>query len=92
MTVNVFKPGSLIIFNTAQEERSRFLAYCQDAQDAEVVVDLGNVEQCDSAGLAFLIEVKRIAQECGRIVKIINMPEETRALAEFYGISNLLLV
>jgi phospholipid transport system transporter-binding protein len=85
-----FKVSSAVIFNTVQAERARFLEYCRESSNEEVVVDLETLEHCDSAGLAFLIEVKRIAQENGRVSKIINMPEETQALAEFYGISALL--
>ena len=90
MTAHVFRPASAITFASVEQERSRFLAYCRERQDDLITVDLETIEQCDSAGLALLIEVKRIAKVAGRSSQIINMPQETRALAEFYGISDLL--
>ena len=90
MITTVFRAPLAITFATVEQERKRFLAYCRDFHDEFVFVDLEKVEQCDSAGLAFLIEAKRISKEQGRLVKIINMPQETRALAQFYGISALL--
>ncbi|OGV41338.1 MAG: hypothetical protein A3F46_03860 [Legionellales bacterium RIFCSPHIGHO2_12_FULL_42_9] len=90
MTTTAFRPPIAITFATIEQERNRFLAYCRDFHDELVVIDLEKVEQCDSAGLAFLIEAKRISKEQGRLAKIINMPQETRALAKFYGISDFL--
>ena len=90
MTSDTFRPPLAITFATVEQERLRFLAYCRDFHDELVVVDLEKVEQCDSAGLAFLIEAKRILATQGRKAKIINMPQETRALAGFYGVSALL--
>lgn len=90
MARDAFRPPLAITFATVEQERVRFLAYCRDFQDELVVVDLEKVEQCDSAGLAFLIEAKRISEARGHSSKIINMPQETRALAMFYGISDLL--
>lgn len=91
MTTMVFRPPVAITFATVEQELVRFMTYCRDFHDELIVVDLERLEQCDSAGLAFLIEAKRISQTQGRQAKIINMPQGTRALAKFYGISDLLL-
>lgn len=90
MTAQAFGLIESLTFATIEHERARFLAYCSNNQ-GELVVDLGKTTRCDSAGLAFLIEVKRLGTVQGRLSQIINMPQEIRALAEFYGINNLLL-
>jgi phospholipid transport system transporter-binding protein len=90
MMMNAFRAPSAITFATVEQERLRFLAYCREVHNDGVVIDLENVELCDSAGLAFLIEAKRKAYQQGMQAKIINMPQETRALAKFYGLTNLL--
>lgn len=91
MTEDAFRPPRTITFATVEQERVRFLAYCRDFHDELMIVDLAKVEQCDSAGLAFLIEAKRISKARGCSSKIINMSQATQALAQFYGISDLLL-
>lgn len=53
-------------------------------------IDMANVEHCDSAGLAWLIEIKRWGLQHNKTMKIMNMPNEVQALAEFCGVSTLL--
>lgn len=90
MSAIAFKPNAVMTFLTIEQERIRFLAYCRSLKEDFAVIDLVQVQQCDSAGLAFLIEVKRIVLSQGRSPLFINMPKETLALAEFYGIGQVL--
>ena len=85
-----FRPPRAMTFATVEKERVRFLAYCRNSEEACLVVDLERVEQCDSAGLAFLIEAMRMSKIQGRHASIVNMPQSIQALAKFYGISELL--
>jgi len=90
MSVTAFRPATAITFLSVEQERQRFLAHCESLKDNVLVIDLLEVIHCDSAGIAFLIEMKRICNRLGRLSKITNMPASANALAEFYGIRELL--
>jgi phospholipid transport system transporter-binding protein len=53
-------------------------------------VDLGAVTRVDSAGLALLLELSRLARARGREVRFAKAPEQVRRLAEFFGVAQLL--
>jgi phospholipid transport system transporter-binding protein len=77
-------------FATVQSDRECLLTYCQTSQDAFLCLDLSEVTHCDSAGLALLIEAKRLCFEQNKVCKIESMPKAIFALAEFYGMVVLL--
>lgn len=54
-------------------------------------VDLGEVPFMDSAGVAQLIEWKRLALEQGRSLGIQNLPDQARAIARLCQVEDLLL-
>lgn len=93
MTLDTFKPANSLTFATVEEERLRFVAYCQAQKKREPAADLlamgielRQVQHCDSAGLAFLIEAKKIARQYGLNLMMHQMPKSACALAEFYGL------
>lgn len=53
-------------------------------------IDLEQVAQADSAGLAFLIECFRYAHQAGFSVSIINAPQALNALGRIQGVATLL--
>lgn len=53
-------------------------------------LDLGAVTRVDSAGLALLLELARLARAAGRELRCVRAPEQLRRLAEFFGLSSLL--
>jgi len=53
-------------------------------------VDLAQVEESDSAGLALLIEWKKIARRQGGSVRFINMPPQLTALARISEVEELI--
>jgi len=55
-----------------------------------VEFDLSGVTRVDSAGLALLLELARLARERGRELRCARAPEQLRRLAEFFGLSTLL--
>ena len=85
-----FAPSSTLTFDTVQADTARFLQCLQKSAASNVFCDLSAVVQCDSAGLAFLIEAKR--QCAAREVKCIisGMPSTVRSLAAFCGVEDLL--
>lgn len=48
------------------------------------VLDLSAVSNGDSAGLAYLLELKRRARRAGQPLQFINPPAQLRALAGFF--------
>ena len=90
MMDNVCRPIAQMTFLSVEHERLRFKDYCQALNGAGVQVDLQDVLHCDSAGIALLIEIKRICRALGCVSTICNMPTSASALAEFYGIRELL--
>lgn len=55
-----------------------------------VELDLSGVTRVDSAGLALLLELARIARGRGRELRCAHAPEQLQRLAEFFGLSPLL--
>jgi ABC-type transporter Mla MlaB component len=53
-------------------------------------VELGDVHNVDSAGIALLLEMKRRAQRSGRSVEFVDVPPQLGRLLGFFGIDTLL--
>lgn len=85
-----FKPSNELTFHTVQLDRKRLLKYLQDTEITSVNVDLNHVSHCDSAGLALLIEAKRLCGQYRKALIIDYVPQEVHALAEFCGLDILL--
>ena len=90
MTTLAFIPSKEMIFTTVGEDRKRLLEYCRKLNESALALDLSAVEHCDSAGLAFLIEAKRLAREHKQTCQIVGMTKEIHALAEFCGVDKML--
>lgn len=58
---------------------------------AALEIDLANVPEGDSAGLALLIEWLRLGQQHKQTVRFKNMPEQIAALARISEVDKLLL-
>lgn len=55
-----------------------------------ILIDLSEVLEADSSGLAVLLDWLRTAEQQGRSVQVCDVPQGLRALAELYGIEALL--
>ncbi len=77
-------------FETVQSDCERLLRYCSSTKDKILHLDLSEINHCDSAGLALLIEAKRLCRERKKICKIIGISKSIQALAEFCGVSEIL--
>ncbi|MEP6739161.1 MAG: STAS domain-containing protein [Caldimonas sp.] len=58
---------------------------------APVVVDAGPLQHLDSAALAVLLEIERLAGAWGRTFSVRGAPSKLSALAKLYGVDELLL-
>lgn len=91
MQAQVFKPSQAMTFETVQADCRRLLRFCQDSPEAVVLnFDLSEVVHCDSAGLALLIEARRLCGAQNKTCKIIGIPKRVQALAEFCGVDAIL--
>jgi phospholipid transport system transporter-binding protein len=62
-----------------------------EGSETPVVVDAGSLQQLDSAALAVLLEIERLAVAWGRAFVVRGVPAKLAALAKLYGVDVLLL-
>ena len=80
---------------TAREARNtlRMLKQALQGEGSEgpVIVEAASLQQLDSAALAVLLEIERLAVAWGREFAIRSAPSKLAALAKLYGVDALLL-
>lgn len=86
----MFEPSDQLTFDTVEQDRKRLLLYLQSPDVHALHLDLKHVVQCDSAGLALLIEAFRLCQRDKKAFKIESMPKTIHALAQFCGVEAML--
>jgi phospholipid transport system transporter-binding protein len=62
-----------------------------EGSETPVIVEAGSLQQLDSAALAVLLEIERLAVAWGRAFVVRNVPAKLAALAKLYGVDALLL-
>lgn len=85
-----FKPSDKLTFQTVQADRGRLVRQLNDSVMTTLFFDLSQVDLCDSAGLALLIETKRLCKQHNKKLVIEGMPQSVHALAEFCGLETIL--
>ncbi|HAF87853.1 MAG: hypothetical protein CMF38_06490 [Legionellaceae bacterium] len=90
MTPAVFYPTAQLSFKTVEQNNKALHLFCRKRQGRQLVCDLKQVTFCDSAGLAFLIQVKILAQQYQQQVSFKHMNHSISALADFYDLNDLL--
>lgn len=85
-----FKPGSKLTFDTVMDNRKKVLNVILSSQSGILHMDLSGVTRCDSAGLAFLLHVKKLCLAEGKQFTMTGLSQETEDLAEFCGVKTLL--
>ncbi len=85
-----FKPSQNLTFATVTAQRAQFAALLAKEQPLRVHCDLTDVKLCDSAGLAFLIDARRMCQSQKSNLVIEHAPVDMLALAKLYGIEKIL--
>ena len=80
------------VTNREARDTLRMLAQgLQGETGNEVVVNAGGLQQFDTAALAVLLEVERLAQAWGKKFAVRQAPAKLVALARLYGVDVLLL-
>lgn len=90
MTWQLFEPSTHLTFSTVESDRKRLLKLVQKSTGCGLRLDLSHVKLCDSAGLALLIEAKRLCIHFDKPFEIKRMPQMIHALAEFCGVETML--
>jgi phospholipid transport system transporter-binding protein len=86
-----FKPSQQLTFATVHQDSERLKAVFQNDAIRVLQLDLGEVTYCDSAGLALLIEAKRLCTHHRKTLQLNGLSDSIRALAQFCGVESLLI-
>ena len=87
--VSVRSAGELT-FDTVQSDLRRLLAFIRGVDAPAVYIELSSVTVCDSAGLAMLLELKRLSAHENKRILFNGLPRCIEGLAEFCGVDLLL--
>lgn len=67
-----------------------FKPFCTQGQGTPLTLDFTQTTHMDSAGLALLLQWKRMAHAVGRSIQFHSLPDQTRNLAAVFGLAKLL--
>jgi phospholipid transport system transporter-binding protein len=90
MNTEAFKLSSSLTFDTVVSNLNQLKMQLKYHQGTSFCLDLSAITLCDSAGLALLIEMKRLCQRQRKTFVIEGMPYVIQTLAEFCGVDTLL--
>lgn len=85
-----FKPGPELTFKSVVSVRSRLNKALMGDADDTFCIDLSEVTHCDSAGLALLIEAKKLCIRNNKSFVLIGISPQTESLVEFCGVKSIL--
>jgi phospholipid transport system transporter-binding protein len=85
-----FRPANELTFNTVQLDLARLRKLLDEERVKTLQLELQNVIYCDSAGLALLIEAKRLCKQHNANLELKGMSDEIRALAQFCGVETVI--
>lgn len=90
MDINHFKPDLDLTFKTVVSLRAKLYKAIMESKQTHFTLDLSQVKHCDSAGLALLIEAKKLCQHSNKTFEVVGISPETQSLAEFCGVASIL--
>ncbi len=67
----------------SNESRAKPVSVAQD-----MIIDMSQVAECNSAGLTLMIEIAKNARTCNITVHFKNIPVALQAIAKAYGVEN----
>jgi anti-anti-sigma factor len=89
-TAEVLSVAGVLGFVSVVELEPRGVQWLREQAAAACTVDLGAVSYSSSAGLVLLLAWLRAAAQCGKTLRIRNMPAGMAALARVGGLADLL--
>lgn len=84
-----FKPGVELTFKSVAGVRAKLVKALQTNAAKSFCLDLSAVQHCDSAGLALLIDAKKLCQQHKQYFEVVGLSAQTLALAEFCGVKSI---
>lgn len=84
-----FKPATQLTFDTVELDLQRLRDYMNHNDSQSILLDLSQVTRCDVAGIAWLIEVKRLCKQQHKSFEILAMSDSIKTMAELCGVSKL---
>ena len=90
MDITYFKPGKELTFNSVVAIRNELIKSLEACEALVFCLDLTEVTHCDSAGLALLIEAKKLCEHNNKQFKVLGIPETTQSLSKFCGVNDFL--
>lgn len=85
-----FKPGTELTFKSVVSIRARLYNELMNNASTTFCLDLTEVTQCDSAGLALLIEARKLCKHSNKLFEVIGLSADMQSLAEFCGVKTIL--
>lgn len=77
-------------FNTVMKHQTKLVKMFNGNKNQVTKLNLAKVTHCDSAGLALMIEAKRLAHRNDCQLVIESQPSQLKALAKFCNVSSIL--
>lgn len=87
---HAMKLSGELTFDTVQTHHKNLLNTLKDSDLTVLSLEMHEVTQCDSAGLALLIEAWRLCEASHRILKVEGVSKKIYALAQFCGVEGIL--
>lgn len=88
-STSVFVPDEKLTFKSVKDTLQRFESMLSTSDAQFILCDLSPVIVCDSAGLAFLVEVARLCKLNRKQLLLKNMSQPMFDLATFSGLKPL---
>lgn len=85
----VYLEGDLTIGNVVAR-KATLAQWLQTYQASEVVFDFSRVANCDSAGLALIIDLIRCAAKLGKSLRLTHLSQQMLDLVTFCGVDELI--
>lgn len=89
-TADVLSVTGVLGVVSVVELEARGVQWLREQASKACTIDLGAVSYSSSAGLVLLLAWLRTAAQCGKTVRIRNMPAGMAALAQVGGLAELL--
>lgn len=87
---HTMKLSGELTFDTVQTHHENLVNTLKDPDLTVLNLEMNEVTQCDSAGLALLIEAWRLCETTHRTLKLKGVSKKIHALAQFCGVENIL--
>jgi anti-anti-sigma factor len=89
-TADVLSVTGVLGFESVVELEAQGVQWLREQAATACTIDLGAVSYSSSAGLVLLLAWLRAAAQCGKTLRIRNMPVDMAALARVGGLAELL--